>query len=135
MWSPLDQWIEHSVAQKHGALPQHTQILKALVEDNIKSDDAAKQLIDDTSSSRDVTDVAYRLWNLLFHTAANLPSHINTIVNLILDIYNVPPVLKPLMHSPTICGPTGKLYTATTTPIEPWHLLPLPITLLTHNDG
>lgn len=91
MQSPLDQWLEHTIAQKHGALPQHTQILKAVIEDSISLVDTAQQLIDDTSSSRNREDTAYRLWNLLFHTAANLPSHINAIVNLTLAIYNTPP--------------------------------------------
>ncbi|KAG9854462.1 purine and uridine phosphorylase, partial [Aureobasidium melanogenum] len=87
---PLDQWLEHVKAQKHGALPQHTQILKTVIEDSISPEDAAQQLIDDVSSSRDAADTAYRLWNLLFHTSANLPSHITAIVNLTLAIYNVP---------------------------------------------
>ncbi|KAG9663765.1 hypothetical protein KCU64_g1102, partial [Aureobasidium melanogenum] len=88
---PLNQWLEHVIAQKHGALLQHTQILKTLIEDSISPMDAAKELIDDISSSRNREDTAYRLWNLLFHAAANLPSHINAIVNLTLAIYNVPP--------------------------------------------
>ncbi|KAG9757778.1 purine and uridine phosphorylase, partial [Aureobasidium melanogenum] len=91
MQSPLDQWLEHAVAQEHGALPQHTQILKTVIQDKISPENAAKELVDNTSSSRDKQDTAYRLWNLLFHTAANLPSHIKAIVDLVLAIYNVPP--------------------------------------------
>ncbi|KAH0402552.1 purine and uridine phosphorylase, partial [Aureobasidium melanogenum] len=88
---PLDQWLEHAVAQEHGALPQHTQILKTVIQDKISPENAAKELVDNTSSSRDEEDTAYRLWNLLFHTAANLPSHITAIVDLTLAIYDVPP--------------------------------------------
>ncbi|KAH0153064.1 hypothetical protein KCU67_g9620, partial [Aureobasidium melanogenum] len=91
MQSPLDQWLEHAVAQEHGALPQHTQILQTVIQDRIGPENAAQQFIDNTSSSRDDQDTAYRLWNLLFHTAANLPYHINAIVYLTLAIYNVPP--------------------------------------------
>ncbi|KAG9517617.1 hypothetical protein KCV07_g6007, partial [Aureobasidium melanogenum] len=88
---PLDQWLGQSVASKHGALLRHTKILKTVIEDNITPEDAAKELVDNTSSSRDEQDTAYRLWNLLFHTAANLPSYNNAIVDLTLAIYNVPP--------------------------------------------
>jgi hypothetical protein len=88
---PLDQWLEQSVNSERGALHRHTQILRTVIQDKISSENAAKRLIDDTSSSRDTADTAYRLWNLLFHTAANLPSHITAIVNLTLAIYNTPP--------------------------------------------
>ncbi|KAH0364250.1 hypothetical protein KCU65_g6884, partial [Aureobasidium melanogenum] len=67
MPTPLDQWFEHCETQNHGTLPQHTQILKTLVEDQISPHAAAKKLIDNTSSNQNPADVAYRLWNLLFH--------------------------------------------------------------------
>lgn len=89
MLSPLDEWLEHAKAQKHGALPQHAQILKTLIEEKIKPEDAARQLVDDTSSSRDSADTAYRVWNIVFHTAINLPSSIDAIVDLTLAIYNI----------------------------------------------
>lgn len=58
---PLDQWLEQSVDSKHGALLRYTKFLKTLIEDNIKPNDAAKELVDSTSSSRDKPDTAYRL--------------------------------------------------------------------------
>lgn len=58
---PLDQWLDHSKAQKHGALLQHTQILEPLFEGQISPEDAAKEVLNDIASNRDAADTAYRL--------------------------------------------------------------------------
>ncbi|CAD0098244.1 unnamed protein product [Aureobasidium mustum] len=90
MPSPLDQWLEHAIAQDHGSLPHHTQTLKPVIENTIKPEDAAKQLVSDVTSNRDSADTAYRFWNLVFRTAATFPPYFGVIVDLVLAIYDVP---------------------------------------------
>jgi hypothetical protein len=88
---PLDQWLDREGVGRWGALEQHTQVLKALLQGLVSPSDAAKELVDTASSSSDPSDTAYRLWNLLFHAAASLPAYIDQIVQLALAIRRVPP--------------------------------------------
>jgi hypothetical protein len=91
MSSPLDQWLEREGIQRWGVLEQHTQVLKACLDDMISPSEAAKELVDTAASSSDPSDTVYRLWNLLFHAAAALPAYIDHIVQLTLAIRRVPP--------------------------------------------
>jgi hypothetical protein len=91
MLSSLDQWLEHEGVQRWGALEQHSQVLKKLIQNQTSPQDAAKELVDTASLSPDPSDTAYRLWNLLFHAAASLPACIDHSVQLTLAIRRVPP--------------------------------------------
>ncbi|CAD0085700.1 unnamed protein product [Aureobasidium vineae] len=90
MSSSLDQWLRHCRAGIWRALSQHTQILKNPLENKTSIEDAANQFINTASSSSDSPETAWRFWNLLFHTAANMPASINSLVDLTLVIYNLP---------------------------------------------
>ncbi|KAH0282582.1 hypothetical protein M436DRAFT_86632 [Aureobasidium namibiae CBS 147.97] len=91
MSSHLDQWLEREGVARWGILESHTKVLKTLLQDKTTAQDAAKELVDTATLSPDPSDTAYRLWNLLFHTAAAFPAHIDHVVRLTLAIRRIPP--------------------------------------------
>jgi hypothetical protein len=86
----LDQLLEREGVGRWDVLEQHTRVLKMSLQDQISPPDAAKELVDTASLSSDPSDTTYRLWNLLFHAAASLPTYIDHIVQLTLAIRRVP---------------------------------------------
>ena len=91
MSSLLDQWLEREGVARWGILEPHTKVLKTLLHDKTTAQNAAKVLADTATLSPDPSETAYRLWNLLFHTAASLPTYIDHIVRLTLAIRRVHP--------------------------------------------
>jgi len=86
MSSQLDQWLQREGVPRWGILEPHTKVLKTLLHDKTTAQNAAKVLVDTATLSPDPSDTAYRLWNLLFHTAASFPTYIDHIVSLTLAI-------------------------------------------------
>lgn len=92
MSSHLDQWLEREgVAARWDFPEQHTKVLKAVLHNNTTAQKAAKVLVNTATLSPDPSETAYRLWNLLFHTAASFPTYIDHIVRLTLAIRRVHP--------------------------------------------
>jgi len=94
MYSHLDQWLQREGIARWGIVEPHTNVLKTLFLDKTTAQKAAKELVDTATLSPDPSDTAYRLWNLLFHTAASFPAHIDHIVLLTLAIRKVHPSPK-----------------------------------------
>jgi len=89
MSSHLDQWLQREGVARWGILEPHTKVLKTLLLDKTTAQNAAKELVDTATLSLGPSDTAYRLWNLLFHTAASVSTYVDHIVLLTLAIRKV----------------------------------------------
>ncbi|GME25426.1 uncharacterized protein LTHEOB_5334 [Neofusicoccum parvum] len=79
-----ESWFQSKIAVDYGALRVHTDPLHQLFSGNISSETAAEHIISGNLKRQD--DTAWRLWNLLFDAAAELPQHHETIIEVVLAI-------------------------------------------------
>lgn len=77
-------WFESKITEEFGALRQHAEPLRQLLAGNISSNEATERLVSSDLNRRD--DTTWRLWQLIFDVAAELPQHQETIIEFMLTL-------------------------------------------------
>jgi hypothetical protein len=89
--SNMEEWLDNQTHGEEGALPEHTDLRKRLIQDKVSPETAAKEIVESITRKKNLSEVAHRFIQLVSNAVAESENVLEAILNLLMKIRNMVP--------------------------------------------